>query len=45
MAGSLMVTWREWQVFKTDVIHLSKNWLECAFKSTLLNEILDLEMH
>lgn len=45
MAGSLMVTCREWQVFNSGTIHLSKNWLEGAFKSTLLNEILDLEMH
>ena len=26
-------------------IHVSKNRLGCIFKSILLNEILDLEMH
>lgn len=45
MAGFLMVTGREWQHLAEDAIHLSKNWLKRVFKSILLSEILDLEMH
>lgn len=45
MVGFLMVTGTEWQVFNSGYHPFIQIWLKCTFKSILLNEILDLEMH
>lgn len=43
MAGSLMITWKKEQVFKSGHYPFIQNLLEYVFKIILVNEILDLE--